>query len=85
MDNYFAERKVFNACGLSIIVYGEKIIEALNCLPEKTRNIILLSYFLNLSDSEVGKMVDMGRSNVQYHRIQALKTLRKFLEGTEYD
>ena len=44
------------------------IAEALQSLPERKRDIILLSYFLELSDREIGDKLNMLRSTVQYQR-----------------
>lgn len=50
VDKYFVTEQIFNVLGLNIIVTDDVIIKALQSLPECKRDIILLSYFLELSD-----------------------------------
>ena len=80
MDEYFATEQTFNVLGRDIIVNDENIAEALRSLPEQNRDIILLSYFLELSDGEIGKKLNMIRSTVQYKRTSTLRELKKILE-----
>ena len=59
----------------------ELIAGALRNLPERKRDIILLSYFLELSDGEIGKKLNLIRATVQYQRTSTLRELRKMIEG----
>ena len=79
-DKYLATERTFNVLGRDVIVYDENIAEALRNLPERNRDIILLYYFLELSDGEIGKKLNMIRSTVQYKRTSTLQELKKFLE-----
>ena len=79
-DKYFATEQIFNVLGNDIIVCDETIAEALRRLPEQRRDIILLSYFLELSDGEIGEKLDLIRSTVQYQRTSTLRELKKLLE-----
>lgn len=81
-DTYFADSQyIFNVLGNDILVHDETIAEALNSLPENKRDIILLSYFLDMSDGEIGEQLNMVRSTVQYRRTIILRELKKFMEG----
>jgi len=79
-DKYFSTEQIFNVLGLDVIVNSESIATALNNLPEHKRDIILLSYFLELSDVEIGKKLNLIRSTVQYQRTSTLKALKKVIE-----
>ena len=59
--------------------------EALNNLPAKKREIILLSYFLDMSDEEIGAMMNVVRSTIFRHRKNALARMKKFMEGKKND
>ena len=61
-------------------VENDKLSEALKALTEKKRNIILLSYFMDMADGEISHFINLPRSNVQYHRTKTLETLRKYME-----
>jgi RNA polymerase sigma factor (sigma-70 family) len=84
-DKYFAFEQTFNVLGDDVIVSDESIAEALKNLPERKRDIILLSYFLELSDGEIGQKLNLIRSTVQYQRQSTLRELRKFLEEENAD
>ena len=84
-DKYFAFEQTFNVLGNDVIVNDESIAEALKNLPERKRDIILLSYFLELSDGEIGKKLNLIRSTVQYQRTSTLRELKKFLEEENAD
>jgi len=82
-DIYFSAEQIFNVLGLDVIVNSECIATALNNLPQQKRDIILLSYFLELSDAEIGKRLNLIRSTVQYQRTSTLRELKKFMEREE--
>jgi DNA-directed RNA polymerase specialized sigma24 family protein len=85
-DKYFRAEQIFNVLGNDIIVTDESIAEALRSLPEqRNRDIILLYYFLELSDGEIGKKLDMIRSKVQYKRTRTLQELKKMMEEENAD
>ena len=58
----------------------ETVAEALNSLPENKRDIILLLYFLDMTDGEIGEQLNLVRSTVQYRRTSILRELKKFME-----
>ena len=84
-DKYFATEQTFNVLGNDVIVCDESIAGALRSLPERKRDIILLSYFLELSDGEIGKKLNLIRSTVQYQRRSTLRELKKFFEEENAD
>ena len=65
---------------LEVWVEDDQLSEALKTLTEKKRNIILLSYFMDMSDSEISEFIKIPRSNVQYHRTKTLEAMRKIME-----
>ena len=69
--------------GKLFIVNDEGLFEALGALSAQRREIILLSYYMGLTDREIGRVVGMERANVQYHRSQALKELGNMLDEME--
>jgi len=84
-DKYFATEQTFNVLGNDVIVNDENIAEALRSLPERKRDIILLSYFLELSDGEIGKKLNLIRSTVQYQRTSTLRELKKIMKEENAD
>ena len=80
-DSYFTAEQTFNVLGHDIVVNSMDIAEALRSLPQHKRDIILLSYFLELSDLEIGEKLDLMRATVQYRRTSTLRELRNCLES----
>jgi len=81
MDEYFAQDHFFNVLGKNVVVKGDELAEALSSLPEQRRDILLLSYFLDMSDKEIGEKLNLVRRTVQYQRASSLKQLKQILEG----
>ena len=62
---------------------NEKLAEALSALPESKRDIVLLAYFLDMSDQEIADKLNVVRRTVQYRRASSLKEMKKRLEVVE--
>ncbi len=85
VDKYFVTEQIFNVLGLDVIVTDDVIAGALDNLPEQKRDIILLSYFLELSDREIGDKLNMLRSTVQYQRTRTLQQIKTFMGGDVHE
>ena len=48
-------------------------------------NAILLSYFLDMSDAEIGELLNVVRTTVFRHRKSALAKIKQYLEGKADD
>lgn len=71
--------------GQSFQVAGKKITpkllaEAMHTLPKEKRITVLLYYFFELSDVEIGQLLHIPRSTVQYRRTSSFERLKRFLE-----
>ena len=69
----------------SFQVAGKKITpqlltEAMRTLPKEKRITVLLYYFIQLSDVEIGQLLGTPRSTVQYRRTSSFERLKRFLE-----
>ena len=69
--------------GFDITIKNMLIAEAVLSLTDKGRNIVLMSFFLGMTDKEIGKMLHLGQSTVNYHKNNNLKKMRKFMEEYE--
>jgi len=54
--------------------------ETLNALPEKTREIFMMSRYQDLSKEEISNMLNISPKGVEYHITKALKSLRVSLK-----
>lgn len=79
-DRYFQFEQDIVEDGLHFIVCDQGVYDALMTLPGAKRKIVLLSYFGEMNDREIGDALGTGRANVQYHRSRALAMMRKMLE-----
>ena len=84
-DEYIVESEVFRALDYDVEVKDELIGEALKYLPEKKRNVILLSFFMDMTDTEIAKHMNLVRSTIHHHRVSSLQALKKIMEGIRND
>ena len=54
--------------------------EALQTLTEKKRNVVLLSYFMDMSDADIAREMNLVRSTINEHRRRSLELMRKNME-----
>jgi RNA polymerase sigma factor (sigma-70 family) len=84
-DEYFKDAYSFHVLDHDVTVSDEQIAEALNTLPKDRRDIILLSYFLDMTDKEIAERMDIVRRTVAYRRASTLRKLKKFMEENAYE
>ena len=66
--------------GKKFLFRNDDLYEAMGHLQEK-RNIILLFYFLEMTDDEIAKALKRIRRTINYKRNRALKELRNYMES----
>ncbi|HFU6790069.1 TPA: RNA polymerase sigma factor, partial [Streptococcus agalactiae] len=59
VDTYVTDFQLFTLYGLRINVESDLLSEALRHLPENKRNIILLHYFMDMSDVEIAELLNV--------------------------
>lgn len=84
-DKYFQDEYVFEVLGRKAIVVGDLLAEALVQLPEDKRDVILLSYFLGMTDLEISQRLNAARSTISKRRSSILKELREYLEKEGFE
>lgn len=84
--DYFAQEFIFYVGDKPIVVVGNTLATALNKLSKESRNIILLSYFVGMSDSKIGELFGVVKQTIAYRRNNALNRLKQALMEEElYD
>lgn len=83
MDEYACDYTVFNVLDMEIRIYDERLSVALEKVDEKKRNILLLSYFMDISDAEIGEILSLARSTVYRQRTSTLEAIKKIMEDLE--
>lgn len=84
-DRYFQDDHIFEVLGVPVVVTGDVLAEILAQLPEGKRDIILLSFFLEMTDREIAEYLHIVHQTVSKRRIGILKELRKILEKEGYE
>ena len=82
-DEYFTNEFIFSILGESIGISDADLAEALNILPADRRDIVLMSYFFDMSDREIAERLNMARRTVAYKRTSTLHELKHILESEE--
>lgn len=81
LDEYGAENVHFQVQGYDIEVKNTLIAEALQTLTQRKRDVILLSYFMGMSDAEIAREMNLVRSTIHEHRTRSLEILKEVMEG----
>ena len=74
MDNRSLVKRSWRICRLA---------QALTELPDEKRDILLLSYFLDMTDREIADKLNMVRYTIQRKRVKSLKEMKQRLEVNE--
>ena len=80
VDEYKAENKCFQVLGYDIEVKDALLAEAIQSLSEKKRKVVLLSYFKDMSDAEIARVMNLVRSTVHEHRRRSLELMKEIME-----
>lgn len=80
VDDYPSNYYVFETQGHQIPIWDERLGAALLQIEADGRDILLLSYILDLSDREIGDLMGKSRSTIQRHRQQFLEQMKQLLK-----
>ena len=80
-DRYPWEYNTFILGGDVILIENDLLADALNALPQDNRDILLMYWFLELADREIGERLSLSRRTVNNRRQQAYDLLRKLMGG----
>ncbi len=82
-DDYPWEHSSFYVDGHTILVRNDRLAEALERLPKKECDILLMHYYLNMSDQEIAVRLKMPRRTVTNRRHITCRLLRKLMGGDQ--
>jgi RNA polymerase sigma factor (sigma-70 family) len=80
-DVCFQDAFNFRVLDHEISVTDETLAEALTALSADRREIILLSYFLDMTDAAIADKLNLVRRTVAHRRASSLHELKKIMEG----
>ena len=82
-DKYPSDKNYFTVKDFEITVESDLLAAAISSLSPSSRDIVLLSYFLEISDKEIAEMLNVVRRTVQYRRVSSLSKMKKHMEGSK--
>ena len=80
VDKHTVENKCFRVLGYDIEVKDTLLAEAIQSLSENKRKVVLLSYFMDMSDADIARMMNLVRSTVHEHRKRSLELMKEMME-----
>ena len=83
MDEYPSDSTFFDVLDYRIAVKDDRLAEALATLPSKKRDVVLLSYFLDMTDTEIAEKLNVVGSTIHRRRTSSLKELKLRMEVSE--
>jgi RNA polymerase sigma factor (sigma-70 family) len=84
LDKYPSDFTHFTVRGVNVEVENDLLAEALSNLTETKRDIILLSYFLEMTDKEIAETLNIARRTVNFQRNSIIAKLKKLMEEKDY-
>jgi RNA polymerase sigma factor (sigma-70 family) len=82
-DAYFADEYVFDVLGATVDVSDGDLAEALSALSADRRDIVLMSYFFDMTDKEIAERLNLNRRTVAHKRTSSLRLLKNLMESEE--
>lgn len=78
-DAYFADERTFVVDDNEIVVNDDLLASAIKQLPQNKRDIILLSYFVGMTDAEIAEQLNVVRQTISKRRTVSLEELKNHL------
>ena len=78
LDRYPSEQIHFHVQGYNVTIENENLANAVMVLSGDKRDIVLLAYFLDMTDQEIADTLDMVRRTVQYSSEFLYKCWKRF-------
>lgn len=83
-DHYLNGEHSFEVDGIPVVVVGDALATAISQLSPINQELILKSYFLDMTDREISEQIGVCRQSITKRRNGALKLLRRFLMEERY-
>ena len=80
-DTYDLYTKEYDVLGETVIVRDIDLGEALQYIQPQLRNIVLMRYFLDMSNTEIADKLNISNSAVAYRLEAALKQLKEQMKA----
>lgn len=82
-DEYFFERMKYEACGYVVYVKEDRLVNILNSLPDKKRNVLLLWHLAGLSDEEIAETLNITKKTLSEYKSRLIAKCKEIAEKDE--
>ncbi|MBC1227603.1 sigma-70 family RNA polymerase sigma factor [Listeria booriae] len=79
------EEHIFSVNGMEVVVLDDILADGLSFLEPNDKDILLLSYFLNLTDEKIAEQLSISRRTLTFWRHKALNDLQKKIKYIRED
>ena len=79
-DDYDSNYIIMASYDYDIRIEDVLIAQAIGQLTKRKQDIILLSFFLSMTNADIATLMDLAESTVHYHKTNALKELKELME-----
>lgn len=79
-DEYSSDFTAFKVLDEMIHVSDDKLCDSLKCLSKRKRDIILMYYFLDMTDEEISNFLQIARSTATRNRTNALNEIKRLIK-----
>lgn len=84
-DTYDLDKMTFYVRNNAITVHDMLLGQAIASLPPYRREVILLAYFMNKNDPQIGELLNVTPNTIRYRRKTSLEKLKRILEMMDYE
>lgn len=79
-DEYPSDSTQFEVRNYLVAIHDDRLAQALAELSGEARDILLLSYFLDMTDREIAERLNLVRCTVQRRRVKSLREMKRRME-----
>ncbi|RBT08175.1 hypothetical protein EA87_00918 [Enterococcus faecium] len=84
-DEYSSDYFHFPTIENDVLIKDFLIAQAITSLSKQKQDIVLLSYFIHLTNVAIADLMGLSESTIHYHKVNALNELRIYLEEHKND
>ncbi|MGX6979371.1 RNA polymerase sigma factor [Vagococcus elongatus] len=80
-DDYLLDAATMMAADILVTIRDVTLALAIDSLPDTIKKVILMSFYLDMNDTEIADHLNVSRGTVYYYRQKGLKQIKDYLEG----
>lgn len=84
-DTYDFGKMTFYVRNNAVTVHDMLLGQAIAALPPYRRDVILLAYFMDKNDPQIGELLNVTPNTIRYRRKTSLERLKRILEMLDYE